>query len=276
MMTTSCSRLTCISKQMADMTLPVVGMFVIIASCTPPLMGTSITLLQDTATFSQAGLAVDQTTDGTTSGLNGWAINPSESNPQTAVWETDPLSVVGGPGGTSFTFTLMQQYGGNHTLGRFRLSVTTADRTTFADGNTGVLTPGDVGAPGIWTELTPLTASDAALQTETFTINLDNSISVTDDSPATATYIVTATTTFTGITGIRLEALKYTNPAEGNGPGRAATATGGNFLLSEFQVDAVNLVPEPGSAVLLALGAVGFLGRGRYRKKLNTNVETIA
>lgn len=197
----------------------------------------SVTLQNATATFSQSAFPVGQLIDGITSGANGWAINPNEGVPQTTVWETDPLTTVGGPEGTALMLTLIQNHGGNHTLGRFRLSVTTASRTVFADGNTGVSTPGDVGAPEIWTPLKPSSVSDANGQTETFTINPDNSISVSGDSPATATYIVTATTTLTGITGIRLEALK----SEDNGPGRAATATGGNFVLSEFTVHATNL-----------------------------------
>lgn len=218
-------------------------------------MGAMITLTQNTATatFEQAGFTAAQAVDGITTANNGWAIDPNEFAAQTAVWET--ASDVGGTGGASFTFTIIQNQGGSHTLGHFRLSVTTDSRNDFANGDGA---GGDVSAN--WTTLAPSTASDAGTGTETFTINLDDSIRVTDDSPSTATYVVTATTTITGITGIRLEALKYTDPTEGNGPGRVSN---GNFVLSEFQVDAVNLVavPEPASLAVLFLGALPMLLR---------------
>jgi hypothetical protein len=54
----------------------------------------------------------------------------------------------------------------------------------------------------------------------------------------------------TNITGLRLETLTDASLG-GNGPGR-----GGNFVLQEFAVDAVPLVPEPAAgALVLTLAA---------------------
>ena len=71
-------------------------------------------------------------------------------------------------------------------------------------------------------------------------------------SPGTATYTVTANAPFNGITGFRLDVMADGSLPD-SGPGRAPN---GNFVLTEFQVDAVPLavVPQPGSLALLALG----------------------
>ena len=193
-----------------------------------------ITLQNASATFSQAGFTIDQTLDTITSGLNGWAIDPNELD-QTGVWET--ATNVGGPYGASFTFTLYNNYA-NHAIGKFRLSVTSDPRASFADGLT---TSGDVTAT--WTQLTPQTA--IATNGPTLTIQGDNTILASGTNPELTVYTVTATTTQTAITGIRLEVLE--DPSlPFDGPGRQAG--NGNFVLNEFQVDAVNLVPEPATA----------------------------
>ena len=122
---------------------------------------------------------------------------------------------------------------GNLLVGRFRLSVTTDDRSLFADG---LQVGGDVTAN--WTELTPtswsIVGSDAPMEF----INLgDNSLLVDVTKGYSApdniltTYIVTTVTTLTGITGIRLETLPHPSLV-GGGPG-----TVGNFWLSYLQVD---------------------------------------
>jgi len=195
-----------------------------------------ISLQNATATFSQAGLSVGQTIDTITTGLNGWAIDPNEVN-QSAVWET--ASNVGGYLGANFTFTLYNNFN-DHAIGKFRISVTSDARATFADG---LSSGGDVSAT--WTELTPQSA--VATNGPTLTILGDNSILASGTNPQTTVYTVTATSSQTAITGIRLEVLE--DPSlPFNGPGRQAV--NGNFVLSEFQVDAVNLVPEPATALV--------------------------
>ncbi len=227
---------------------------VILAVAAPAAVGDPITLQNATATFTQDLFLVSHTIDGKLGGIgviNGWA---TLSSPQTAVYETQ--TDVGGPAGAAFTFTLTQNFGSSLTLGRFRLAVTTDARTNFADGlNSG----GDVTAN--WIELTPLTA--LATNGATLTIQGDKSILASGTNPTTSVYTVTAETTVTNITGIRLESLEDAGlPALG--PGRAAD---GNFVLQEFGVDAVTLVPEPAGAVLLATGAALVLFRRRGKNK---------
>ena len=97
---------------------------------------------------------------------------------------------------------------GNHTPGRFRISVTTDDRATFADGLAG---GGDVEAN--WIVLDPSTyVSDnggVAGNDTTLTELPDHSLLASGPqvSGAVETYTITALTDLTGITGVRLEML---------------------------------------------------------------------
>jgi hypothetical protein len=56
-----------------------------------------------------------------------WAINPKFHEPHWATFATP--GAIGFDGGTTFTFTLVQQFGGGRTIGRLRLSALTGDLT---------------------------------------------------------------------------------------------------------------------------------------------------
>ena len=211
-----------------------------------------VTLQNATATYSQTNggqFTVNKAIDGSFDpGSNGWAIGQppisETTNAETAVFET--ASDIGLAGGTLLTFSLYQLHSNpQHNLGRFRLSVTTDDRSQFADG---LATGGDVTAN--WAPLHPLTASSTG--GTLLSVLGDSSILASGPNPDTSVYTVTAETNLLGITGIRLEALEDPSLPQ-NGPGRRSE--NGNFVLTEFQVDA-SAVPEPGSLVLLALGGL--------------------
>ena len=111
----------------------------------------AVSLQRGTATNSQAGGTPTSAINGTTTGNDAWGITRSDlsTNAETAVFET--ATDVGFFGGTTLTFTLWQNNASlNHTIGRFRLSVTTDNRSTFADGFNF---DGDVTAN--WTVLDP-------------------------------------------------------------------------------------------------------------------------
>ena len=190
---------------------------------------TSVCLQQATATFSQteAGdFSVGRTINGTTADGLGWAIYPETGTAHTAAYQT--MSDIGCAEGSILTFKLDQSYmgWGEHLLGRFRISVTTDDRSTFCDG---LPTGGNVTAN--WTVLDPI--SFTSLEGTTLTNLPDGSILASGALPDTDVYTVTAATSLTGITGIRLEAL--TDPSlPYNGPGRQPL--NGNFTLSEFTI----------------------------------------
>ena len=238
--------------------LMILAMLVSFANVSPAgAATTTVTFQEGTATFSQdypcCALPVDQAVDGyigvpVNGVLNGWAIHPGVGQDQIAVWET-----TSDVNASQLDFTLYQYWGGTHNFGRFRLSYTTDDRSTFADGlNSG----GDVTAN--WTVLTGATISGTG--GETFTVLGDNSILVSGNNPATTVYHVSFTGSFNGITGIRLEALSDAS-LPFSGPGRQAN---GNFTLTEItlgattptyspiiQFDATDLALQNGDAVTL-------------------------
>jgi hypothetical protein len=211
-----------------------------------------VTLQEGTATFSQGdwccNLNVDEAVDGqlydyNASGTyNGWATyNGSSADDHTAVWET-----ASDVNASQLDFNLYHTWGYTHSLGRFRLSYTTDDRSTFADGLNSY---GDVTAN--WTVLTGATIS--GIGGETFTELADGSILVSGPAPATTIYSVSFSGSFSGITGLRLEALKDPSLPYG-GPGRGGN---GNWHLVEITLDAtLNESPtaNAGGPYLVAVG----------------------
>lgn len=232
-----------------------------------PLFAAPVTLQNATATYSQnfGGYAFNASTmiDGIYTSVvsQGWAIfDPTYGTiAQTAVFET--VSDTGFAGGTDFTFQMHQLYQTEgHTVGRFRLSVTTDSRGTFADG---LQVGGDVTAN--WTVLTP--TSVAGTGGETLSVLGDGSVLASGVTPASSVYTFVATTLLTGITGIRIEVLEDGSLPD-SGPGRYYT--NGNFVLTEFTVDAIDAggagaVPEPATAglVVVAITALGFMRKRR-------------
>ncbi|MCW5553498.1 MAG: serine/threonine protein kinase [Verrucomicrobiae bacterium] len=188
-----------------------------------------VKLWNATATFSQPGFPINAAIDGNTV-TGGWAIRESrgaadETHAQTAVFQTE--TDLGYPHGSLLTFKLTQNRGQQHTLGRFRLSVTSDDRRTFAGGQA---VGGDVTAD--WTVLHPsavFTASGRALQTLA-----DGSVISSGEAAHVDTYTITAPTPLTGITGVRLEVLPYEHGLPFFGPGNHEPD--GNFVLTEFEL----------------------------------------
>ena len=214
-------------------------------SVSPLASAASVPLQNATADFSQTNFPVTAAIDGNTGDNNGWALDPQEDLSHTAFFET--VNDTGFVGGTLFTFTLDQFLSrGLHEIGRFRISITTDNRGSFSN----------------WVVLDPLsfTSSGGA----TLTKQPDMSILASGTTPQTDVYTVTAATALTGITGIRLEvmadpSLPKRNAGDSNGgPGR--NTSNGNFVLTEFIVDATaSPVPEP-SSIALAVGAGIILG----------------
>lgn len=158
----------------------------------------------------------------------GWAaVNPGPvATPQTAAFET--MVDAGIDGGTLLTFSLDQFGSSQHGIGNFRLAVTTADRSQFADG---LANGGDLGDPSIWTVLRPIDVTSSG--GSTMTVEADNSVLASGANPGSDLYTVRAVTDLTGITGVRLETL-------GNPPGRYP-GSNGNYILSHFTLDQTDL-----------------------------------
>ncbi|HWB14043.1 MAG TPA: DUF1549 and DUF1553 domain-containing protein [Pirellulales bacterium] len=92
----------------------------------------TLTLANAQADFGQDGLPAALAIDGNAQGSSGWAVAPKFGEAHTAIFET--TEDVGHAGGTLMTFTIDQQFGGQHTIGRFRLSVTGAKRPLSLQG----------------------------------------------------------------------------------------------------------------------------------------------
>lgn len=190
----------------------------------------SVVLQSGTASFSQTLLGVtfspDQVHDGSFAEFNGWAVLEANTldgaHGQSAVWETQ--SDVP-PGRLTFTlhFLLGPPYA-QHLLGRFRLSVTTADRSTFADGNDQL---GQLGSGWIPLHHPTVTVPSGM----TVTTLPDFSLLTGGAIPATGQYVVSFDVPLT-ITGIRLDVIEDPSLTQ-LGPGHALN---GNFLLNEMLV----------------------------------------
>jgi serine/threonine protein kinase len=204
-------------------------------SSKPRTPSRQIQLQNGTATFSSTRAEIaspDQAVDGILHSSNGWHIARVDASDgttnETAVWETaTDLSA----GTLVFSMYFLHANPG-HLLGRFRFSVTTDDRSTFADG---LDAGGDVDAN--WIVLTnPTVSGTAGIGGMTFTTLPDNSVLAGGTTAAQGIYTVTYTTTISGITGIRLEAIEDPSLPGGNGPGLFPRS--GNFFLTELQLNA--------------------------------------
>jgi hypothetical protein len=195
--------------------------------------GTPVALTAATATFSQSSdFRIGKVIDGVLTDQRGWAIAPRQTTPQTAVFET--ASDTGAfPSGTRFVFVLKHGYDFDHVIGRFRLAITTAPRTSFADGNEGTGDAGDVGRAELWTTIAPrlvCASNDAALS-----VLADGSILADDTDASQVDYVVEAETSLTAITGVRLDVIPDPSLPEG---GAGTQDANGNFVLAELVVHA--------------------------------------
>lgn len=199
-----------------------------------------VTLANATATHSQlpyATYGVGRAIDGATGSGSGWAIGQrvgigqvGEATAAFEFTETTPIST----NGTRVVVTMTSNTEGFRLL-NFRVRLTTADRTMFADGSPE---GGDVGSPGIW--LVPYRIVSATASSPV-TLAAVGEVLTASGGRSVATYVITLDTESTLLTGLRLEALR--NPSiPGGGPGSGAGVETGNFVLSEIQV---RVVPRP-------------------------------
>jgi len=206
---------------------------------------------------------VDGTIDGDTSGGNGMAFIDHHTTTTDIVWETQSDVITPG----ELTFELQMNLGVGHTLQRFRLSATDADRSLFADGNPppppATSPPGDVDpSPGSWTVLTPTSLVSAG--GATMTVDGSGIITVSGANPATDIYTITADHSLASVTGLRLEVIPGPDGFVGRSAG-APHGSNGNAVLTEFSVDYVP-IPEPGTLLLAVMGLAG-LAAFRWRRK---------
>lgn len=89
-----------------------------------PASQTKVVLLRPRASFEQSGFPARNAIDSDMQGDGtGWAIAPQMGRPHSLIFYTD--APVGADGGSVFTFVMDHQFSGQHTVGKFRLSVNT-------------------------------------------------------------------------------------------------------------------------------------------------------
>jgi hypothetical protein len=183
--------------------------------------------------------AIDTLIPGLTNN-NGWAISDgSSTTDQTAVFETI-TDTAPSSFGTVVTLTFHQTSQAQHTVGAFRVAVTTADRGMFADG---LANGGNLGPSTIWSTMVPVRAT--ATGGATLTIRSDRSILASGTNPNGSVYTLVFVTPLSGLTGLRIDALSDAS-LPGSGPGRSSS---GNFVLTELVADA-SALPAPSSVSL--------------------------
>ena len=197
------------------------------------LQAAPVALQNATASVSSSGTTVGTLIDGNPG--TSWQVEATDS---AAVFETVSDQGTGGP--ATLTFTMEHTIGAAAGTGKFRLSVTADDRSTFADG---LSNGGDVTAD--WEELTPLSVTCDIVGT-TFTINPDNSVLVGGVNGVDPVYTVVAVATLANITGVRMEVLTD-GALPGGGPGRFGNSA---LVMSEFEVDIIPGTLEPDQVAL--------------------------
>jgi len=91
--------------------------------------GKKIALRASEADFSQEGYAVASAVDGNPG--TGWAVQPQFGKPHMAIFET--AEDVGFATGAALSFVMDQEHGAGHSIGRLRVSVTSAPRPVKLD-----------------------------------------------------------------------------------------------------------------------------------------------
>ncbi|MDB6024954.1 MAG: putative rane protein [Verrucomicrobiales bacterium] len=99
-----------------------------------PTKTNKIVFTNATADFSQAGFPVASAIDGTGTNKIGWAgedLPGKRNRSHVAVFELK--DGLGFEGGTDIKFEMIQSFGGQHAMGRFRISAITNKRSLLAD-----------------------------------------------------------------------------------------------------------------------------------------------
>lgn len=216
-----------------------------------PLKGTEgaapVPIALATASFEQPGYPGSAAIDGLTT--TGWAVDDGSGDMRKdRTIDLEFGSPVAFPGGVRLKLVLDQNFGGEHTLNRFRVSSATKSRTHYRpelpEEQQRALHLADkleswrqreTAKSSRWTVVRPESTSShyrATMQTLE-----DDSVLVSGDYPNRDVYHVRLVTDASPITAIRLEALPHES-LPNNGPGRGVILGEGNFMLSEFEVAA--------------------------------------
>jgi len=251
------------------------------ASLSNPDKSIPVNLRNPQADFSQVDQLVTQAVDGKTTGSGGWGIRANSSLwnvNRTATFEIEDK--VGFTEGTRLTFTIHQQSGKRHTLGRFCVSFgrPANDNRSIAERRREHVEHQfarwqDEAAIRArrWTILRP---KQLKSEIPTLTILDDASVLVGGDATKRDVFELDYETSLTNITALRLEALPHPT-LPGGGPGREAIDHPGDFFLSELAVRAGSkgAVPPLSPAVKIVKTAHSYANLPNVSDKVIDNDE---
>ncbi len=219
-----------------------------------------VRLIKAEADYSQKGFDIKGAIDGDPK--TGWAVDSDKiSSLRTATFTFDqPLQL---PAGAHFTIRLVQQYGEQHTLGHFRLSLghrhrvddAQAERTAQIERGVRAWSERESALTVHWTVLHPASASAAV---PILTVLPDDSVLASGDQTKSDTYELAFQKLPERITAMRLEVLPDESLPNG-GPGRVYyEGAPGDFGLSELSASA------DGAAIHFAKAMESFANGGNH------------
>ena len=238
------------------------------ASLVPPSPGPEprpIAFKAASADAEQPGFAAEKAIDG--DARTGWAIDDGSGRlDRTRSAEFAVGSWSRHEGGATLRVRIDQQYGGQHTLGRFRISIR---RKAKDDGSEADRRLARLAAkqseweatlkPARWTIATP--SRVVSRKNATMTVLPDGSVLASGDKPNNDLYDLQWTASPGRITAIRLEALTDPSLPE-NGPGRAPLYSVGDFILTEMTLSVASDDPSSSRPIALANASQDFAPAG--------------
>jgi hypothetical protein len=219
-----------------------------------------VKLVKAEADYSQKGFDVKGAIDGDPK--TGWAVDSDKiGSPRTATFTFDkPVQL---PAGAHFIIRLEQQYGDQHTLGHFRLSLghrhqvddLKAERTAQIERGFSAWLERERARSVRWTVLHPASASAAV---PILSVLDDDSVLASGDQTKSDTYELAYQQLPERITALRLEVLPDESLPNG-GPGRVYyEGAPGDFGLSELTASA------DGAALHFAKAMESFANGGNH------------
>jgi hypothetical protein len=211
------------------------GNFVVREFAASDGQGQPIKLIGAEADVSQNGFDVKGAIDGDPS--TGWAVDVGQgllNRDHSATFRID--GKLPDRGRTRLTFRLEQGYGGQHTVGRFRISAGREPSAPTGDRRSRLEARRKEWESALkltrWAIASP--SSVASAKHATMTVLDDRSVLASGDKPNNDVYKVEIPLDRPEITAIRLEVLPHESLPDG-GPGRAHLFSVGNFLLTEVE-----------------------------------------
>jgi hypothetical protein len=237
--------------------------------------GRPIQFARAEADVAQHGFDVAGAIDGNPS--TGWAVDagPGQLNKDHAA-TFGVLALPQSQGRSRLTFRLEQEYGGKHTLGRFRISLGREPAAPLMDRKARREARQRAWESALklthWSTVAPSKVESA--KQATMTVLGDRSVLASGDKPNNDVYKVEVPVEGPQVTAIRLEVLPHDSLPD-HGPGRAHLFSVGNFLLTEVEASLLSPDGSTVRSIKLRDASADFEENGRAaRQTIDGKVDT--